>query len=37
MTFGTDPKYLVRTHDPDTSHEAAELILQNLKVWFMRL
>jgi hypothetical protein len=26
MTFGTDPKYLVRTHDPDTSHEAAEVV-----------
>jgi len=24
--FGTDPKYLVRTDDPDTSHEAAESV-----------
>ena len=24
--FGTDPKYLARTDDPDTSHEAAESV-----------
>lgn len=24
--FGTDPKFLVRTEDPDTSHEAAESV-----------
>ena len=23
MNFGTDPRKLVRTNDPDTSHEAA--------------
>jgi hypothetical protein len=25
-TFGTDPHMLVRTHDPDTSHEAAHSV-----------
>lgn len=24
--FGTDPKFLVRTHDPETSHEAADSV-----------
>lgn len=26
MTFGTDPKYLARRGDPDTSHIAAESV-----------
>jgi hypothetical protein len=26
MKFGTDPKVLVRTHDPDTSHAAAHAV-----------
>lgn len=34
MIFGTNPKYLVRTDDPDTSHLAAESVdttkLENL-------